>query len=245
MISIARGRYQVSVAETHEDLQDAQSLRRRVFRNDDRADDADPYDRACTHVLVRERKTRDLVCCFRLMSLRSGDQIEASYSAQHYELSALRDFPEPIIEMGRFCVHPDHGDFDIVRVAWSALAEIVDRSEAKLLIGCTSFKGTEANIYKEAFALLRDRHLAPRRFLPKVKAPAVFRFAQALRKRPADEMQAMRSMPPLLRSYLAMGGWVSDHAVVDRDLGTLHVFTGLEVQSIPPARARLLRAAAS
>ena len=48
-------------------------------------------------------------------------------------------------------------------------------------------------------------------------------------------------MPPLLRSYLTMGGWVSDHAVVDRDLNTLHVFTGLEISAIPPARARALR----
>ena len=52
-------------------------------------------------------------------------------------------------------------------------------------------------------------------------------------------------MPPLLRSYLAMGGRVSDHAVVDRDLDTLHVFTGLEIGVIPPARARLMRAAAA
>jgi L-ornithine Nalpha-acyltransferase len=51
----------------------------------------------------------------------------------------------------------------------------------------------------------------------------------------------MLTMPPLLRTYLAMGGWVSDHAVVDRDLNTLHVFTGLEIRAIPPARARLLR----
>jgi putative hemolysin len=54
----------------------------------------------------------------------------------------------------------------------------------------------------------------------------------------------MRAMPPLLRSYLAMGGWVSDHAVVDRDLGTLHVFTALEIAALPPARARRLRALA-
>jgi putative hemolysin len=49
-------------------------------------------------------------------------------------------------------------------------------------------------------------------------------------------------MPPLLRSYLAMGGRVSDHAVVDHRLDTLHVFTGLEVARISPGRKRLLRA---
>ena len=54
----------------------------------------------------------------------------------------------------------------------------------------------------------------------------------------------MRHMPPLLRTYLMMGGWVSDHAVIDRQMGTLHVFTGVEIRAIPAARQRLLRALA-
>lgn len=87
-----------------------------------------------------------------------------------------------------------------------------------------------------------ERHLAPKRWLPRVKAPQVFRFARALRLRKPDPRRAMAAMPPLLRSYLAMGGWVSDHAVVDRQLDTLHVFTGLEIRAIPPERAKLLRA---
>jgi putative hemolysin len=52
----------------------------------------------------------------------------------------------------------------------------------------------------------------------------------------------MLGMPPLLRTYLLMGGWVSDHAVVDRQLNTMHVFTGVEIGMIPAARKRLLRA---
>ncbi|MEO1611738.1 MAG: ornithine-acyl-ACP acyltransferase, partial [Pseudomonadota bacterium] len=56
-----------------------------------------------------------------------------------------------------------------------------------------------------------------------------------------DMKLANGRMPPLLRTYLMMGGWVSDHAVVDNDLNTLHVFTGLEIKRVPKARARLLR----
>jgi hypothetical protein len=41
-----------------------------------------------------------------------------------------------------------------------------------------------------------------------------------------------------------MGGWVSDHAVADRELDTLHVFTCVEVDRVPPARAASLRAVA-
>jgi len=113
-----------------------------------------------------------------------------------------------------------------------------------MLFGCSSFTGTEAAAYLDAFALLKERHIAPRRWLPRVKAPAVFRFARMLKLRKPDLRAAMQAMPPLLRSYLAMGGWVSDHAVVDRDLNTMHVFTGLEIRAIPPARKRLLRAVA-
>ncbi len=57
-----------------------------------------------------------------------------------------------------------------------------------------------------------------------------------------DARAALRLIPPLLRTYLSMGGWVSDHAVIDRQMNTLHVFTGIEIQSIPAARKRLLRA---
>jgi hypothetical protein len=91
--------------------------------------------------------------------------------------------------------------------------------------------------------MLKSRHLAPKHWLPRVKAPDVFRFAARLRRKP-DARIAMRRMPPLLKSYLLMGGWVSDHAVVDDHMNTLHVFTGVEVGAIPPARKRLMRAAA-
>ena len=109
------------------------------------------------------------------------------------------------------------------------------------MFGCASFQGTDATAYLDAFAVLRDKYLAPKRWLPRVKAPRVFRFAARLRRKP-DMRQALRKMPPLLRSYLMMGGWVSDHAVVDSQMNTLHVFTGIEIGSIPAVRRRLLQA---
>jgi putative hemolysin len=121
------------------------------------------------------------------------------------------------------------------------MTRFVDDEGVEMLFGCSSFHGTDAQGYLDAFAMLKERHLAPKRWLPRVKAPDVFRFARRLRRKP-DARRAMMTMPPLLRSYLVMGGWVSDHAVVDRDLNTLHVFTGLEIRSIPEARVRSLRA---
>ncbi|MDA7550663.1 GNAT family N-acetyltransferase [Rhodobacteraceae bacterium] len=235
-------KYRVRLADKPSDILAAQKLRHLAFGL--RAPsglDVDEFDPVCAHVLLEECKTNRLVCCYRLLHLNGGSEIEKSYSAQHYELSALHSYSGKLVEMGRFCIHPEVKDPDVLRLAWGALAKYVDKEGVELLFGCASFQGTDATAYLDAFAVLRDKYLAPKRWLPRVKAPRVFRFAARLRRKP-DMRQALRKMPPLLRSYLMMGGWVSDHAVVDSQMNTLHVFTGIEIGSIPAVRKRLLQA---
>ena len=254
MLGLHKGRYRVRVAESDDDLRAAQRLRWLAFignRGGESAAaadaselDADDHDTRCLHVLIEDQRSGALVACFRILQLPSGAEIGHSYSARHYNLSRLRGFRGAMAEIGRFCIHPEHHDPDILRVAWAALTRHVDDTGVELLFGCSSFMGTQTQDYEDAFAMLRARHIAPRRWLPRVKAPDVFRFGRLLRRRKPDARRAMAAMPPLLRTYLLMGGWVSNHAVVDHQLNTLHVFTGLEIRAIPPARKRLLRAVA-
>ncbi len=239
MIGLKKGRYSARLADTDDDIAAAQALRARCFGL---PQDKDHFDHLCAHILITRVCDGVLVCCFRMMPL-SGAEISRSYSAQYYELDALAAFTGKMVELGRFCVDPEAGDPDILRVAWGAMTSYVDATGVELLFGCSSFAGTETAQYLDAFAMLKARHLAPKRWLPRVKAPHVFKFAARLRRKP-DAKKAMLRMPPLLRTYLMMGGWVSDHAVVDQQMNTLHVFTGVEIGAIPPARKRLLRAVA-
>lgn len=248
MSVFARNDYVARLADDERDVAAAQRLRHQAFRvgrglTKDEGADEDRHDAICDHILVEERRTGRLVCCFRVLPLASGAEIERTYSAQHYDLSRLKDYPAPMVEMGRFCVAPGVFDPNVIRCAWVAMTDYVDARGVELLFGCSSFEGTEAEAYLDVFALLSARHLAPKRWLPRVKARQVIRFARLFRLRRPDLKQAVGRMPPLLRTYLAMGGWVSDHAVVDNELNTLHVFTGLEVKRVPPGRARLLRGA--
>lgn len=244
MAGLGNQRYRARIGNTPEDRRAAQQLRAHAFFGGAQELDCDSFDDICTHVLIEEASSGTLVCCFRMLMLNGGAEIAQSYSAQFYELSALAGFEGRMAEMGRFCIAPGRLDPDILRVAWAAMTRFVDENGIEMLFGCSSFHGTETETYLDAFAMLRERHLAPRRWWPRVKAPAVFRFAQRLRRHKPDLKLAMRHMPPLLRTYLLMGGWVSDHAVIDRHLNTLHVFTGVEIGAIPPTRKRLLRALA-
>ena len=225
------------------DVRRAQALRAEGFGRAGGMD-RDAFDDICTHVLVEEAANGRLVCCFRVMILTGGRDIARSYAAQFYDLSKLAGFDGRMAEVGRFCIAPDLHDPDILRVAWAALTRLVDAKHIEMLFGCSSFRGVHVEAYLDAFAMLRARHLAPDKWGPGVKAPRVYRFAQSLTRHRPDPRAAMRHMPPLLRTYLAMGGWVSDHAVIDPDLDTLHVFTGVEVGAIPDRRKRALRALA-
>ncbi|MDF1728674.1 MAG: GNAT family N-acetyltransferase [Sulfitobacter sp.] len=237
MSILEKGRYRARISTDPVDIADAQALRARCFGLES---DGDAFDASSSHVLIEERESDRLVCCYRMFAL-TGSELSTSYAAQYYELTALEAYEGLLMELGRFCIAPECRDPDILRLAWAAMTDFVDRNGVQLLFGCSSFAGVETEEYLDAFAMLRARHLAPKRWLPRVKAPNIFDFAGKLRRKP-DARRAMLHMPPLLRTYLMMGGWVSDHAVVDHKMNTLHVFTGVEIGAIPPARKRLLRA---
>jgi len=234
---VKRGRYGARWAGTAGDLAMALDLRRQCFRAAPgrASDDSDRFDPISRHLLISDAAGRMVACC-RVLSL-NGPQIGHSYAAQFYDLTMLAAFPGPLLELGRFCLHPAVHDPDILRLAWAMLTRLVDAEGITLLFGCSSFAGTDPTPHLPALALLL-RHLAPSQWAPVEKGAETVDLTRLAAK------PDPRQMPPLLQTYLAMGAWVSDHAVIDRDLGTLHVFTGLEIAAIPPARARALRALA-
>jgi hypothetical protein len=170
-------KYTARLAASADDIAASQALRHLAFHGTC-GRDSDPFDAICRHVLVEDTATGALMCSFRLLPLPNGRAIEQCYSAQFYELSALKDFTGPMVEMGRFCIHPDHRDPDILRAAWGAMTSYVDAQGVEMLFGCASFKGISEEAYLDAFTLLKDRHIAPKRWLPRIKAPRIFPFAR-------------------------------------------------------------------
>ena len=240
MPNLTRGLYTAKLAENRDEVRETQGLRHLSFRvarglAPEDGHDSDKFDAACQHMLIRETASNRLVCCYRILPVPAGVAIGHSYSAQFYDLGRLRDFPGPMLELGRFCLHPDHHDPDILRLAWAALTRLVDYGEVKMLFGCSSFHGTDPTPHYPALAHLAAHHLAPPEWSPGVKGGETVDL-RLLPGRPDP-----KAMPPLLQTYLAMGAWVSGHAVIDHELNTLHVFTGLDISAVPAARARALR----
>lgn len=208
-------------AEISEEASEALALRERVFRGG--APDRDDQDDRCRHLVVRDRGRA--VACLRLRRFAAGEDLNSAYAARFYDLDGLPDGLR--FEIGRFCTDPAAADPAVLRLALGVLRS--ETAGAALLFGCSSLPGGAAD-HRAALAALAP-HARPMRR----KAAETLDLSQA----GADPAR----LPPLLRMYLALGAEVSDHAVLDRDLDTLHVLTLLDPARVPPALASALRPA--
>ena len=234
------GRYRARFASSQKDVSSAQALRYECFNLSNKIElDVDDFDTICQHVLIENLETQKLICCYRVLSFENGKKINKSYSSKFYDLKAIEKYSAPMVEVGRFCIDSEENDPSVILTAWAALAQIVDQNKIELIFGCSSFAGIEKEKYLDSFALLRDQYLAPNHWRPKIKAEQVFHYSKELTYK-VDEKKALITMPPLLKTYLSMGAWVSDHAVVDLNMKTLHLFTGMEISKIPKRRRQFL-----
>lgn len=237
MQPIERGGMQARLAEGSADMARVMAFRRAAFPRSHGAEE-DAQDALSAHVLVEGNA--GLLAYFRVMLFGWGAGLAQGYAARFYDMAPLAGYARPIAEMGRFCLAPGGVHPDVLRLAWGAMTRLVDGGQAGLIVGCTSFRGADWSRHQQGLALLAEGYIGPAEHLPGRKAPEVVEFP-ALAGPVTDRRTAIAALPPLLRTYLGMGGWVSDHAVVDRELDTLHVFTCVEVDRVPTARAASLR----
>lgn len=237
-LQLGGGRLNVRCTTNPLDISVAKRFRETCFgAGEDR--DAVGFDSDYQHVIVTERASERVVGCLRFLVLEP-EAVQKCYTGQFYDLTAFRRFPARLLEVGRFCIAAGQPDPDILRMMWAMIAQQVDGNQIGYLFGCSSFAGTDVEPYRPAFGLLRDRYLIPPVWRPGKIATETVSFDE-VQVAASDDRPAWCQIPPLLRSYLTMGGQVSDHAVVDRSLNTLHVFTGLETNRIPESRQRRLR----
>lgn len=226
MPPITRGNLTVSLAACAADIDEVLDLRRLTFRTlrGIAGQEGDSFDAVSEHLLVRSAGRSIATLRLRLITPTTP-----SYTAQFFDLSNLPD--TPMLEIGRFCLHPEAPDPDTLRIALAYLTRLVDDSGVSHLIGCSSLPGTELSAHARALgAFYSQFNVTTRTLVPESH--------DLLDIVPLGEQ---RDLPPFLRHYLNLGARLSTRAVVDRSLHTCLVLTLLRVVDIPPSRARALR----
>ncbi len=223
----------IKLAQCQQEVEAAQALRYRVFYDEMAASpdrvmaltgrDQDSFDEHCDHLLVIDRERSGCVVgTYRLLN-RAGARARGQfYSADEYDISQLLAYPGAILELGRSCVDADYRTGATMQLLWRGIAAYVFHYQIDVMFGCASLPGTELKALRLPLAYLHHYFLAPPGLRPRALDDRYVPMDRA-GLRELDVAAARQALPPLIKGYLRLGGFVSDGAVVDEQFGTTDV----------------------
>ena len=234
IVDIRSGPLRVRLAETTADIDAAQALRYRIFYERLGAQpvpetaclrrDVDQFDSDCDHLLVLDhsRGTGRVIGTYRLIRRETAARLGGFYSAKEFDISAVVLHSGEVLELGRSCVDPAYRNRSAMQLLWSGIAAYVFHYDVELMFGCASLPGTNPDALSIPLSYLHRYHLAPPALRPRALAD---RYVEMRRLRPCaiDATRAMAALPPLIRGYLRLGGFVGDGAVIDKQFNTTDV----------------------
>ena len=245
-VSIRSRNMEVRLAETEADVDAAQALRYRVFYEEMSATpsaeiaaarrDFDAFDSFCDHLLVIDHERgaglSNVVGTYRLIRREAAERKGGFYTSGEYDISKLVAYPGEILELGRSCVDAAYRNRPTMQMLWQGISAYVAYYDIELMFGCGSLPGTEVKKHAEILSYLYHYHLAPPALRPRALDP--FYIDMNLMKSPKmgpddaarvsmPPMMTPASLPPLIKGYLRLGGFVGDGAVIDQQFNTIDV----------------------
>lgn len=188
--------------------------------------DTDAFDAVADHLLVLDHDLGEgpaaVVGTYRLIRREAAEQVGGFYSAGEYDISPLLAYHGRILELGRSCVHQAYRTRGTLQFLWRGIAAYVFQHRIDLMFGCASLPGTDLEALAPALSFLHHNHLAPPALRPRALPPL---HVPMDRLDPAgvDLRAALAGLPPLVKGYLRLGGFVGEGAVLDPQFNTTDV----------------------
>jgi len=236
LCDIRAGHLGVRIASTAAEVDAVQALRFRVFHEEMGAQidpksatdrrDRDAYDAIADHLLVIDHAIgsgpEGVVGTYRLIRTNALSELGRFYSADEYDLDVLLRFPGELLELGRSCVAQAYRTRAVMQLLWRGVAAYVFLHRIDLMFGCASLPGTDPDAMASELTYLYQNHLAPPAIRPRALAD---RYVDMRRVDPdtLDPRRGLAGLPPLIKGYLRLGGFVGDGAVIDQAFNTIDV----------------------
>ena len=233
--ALTSGNLEVRLARTEDEIHAAQRLRYRVFYEEMAAHptaemavtgrDFDSFDGVADHLLVLDNDLEGadrVVGTYRLMRRAGADRIGRFYTSGEYAIDRLVASQGEILELGRSCVAEPYRCRRVMDLLWRGVGAYVMRYDVQFMFGCASFPTIDPDAIALPLSYLHHHHLAPEPLRPTAKAD---RYV-AMDRLANDAFSAKAgfvSVPPLVKGYIRLGGFVGDGAVIDPQFNTIDV----------------------
>jgi L-ornithine Nalpha-acyltransferase len=245
IVKVVAGDFEVRLAENAAEIDAAQALRYRVFYEEMKARpapetaairrDIDRFDPVCDHLLVLDRRRGEgpggIVGTYRLIRRPAAAKVGTFYSAAEFDIGTMVRYPGEVLEAGRSCIEKDARNTATMQMLWRGIALYAFHYNIKVMFGCASLPGTDPSQHALPLSYLYHNHLAP----PEIRARALAsRYVKmdVLARDAYDPRKAMARVPPLIKGYLRLGGFVGDGAVIDAEFNTTDVFIVVKTELV-------------
>lgn len=233
---VSLGDITVRLARNDAEVRQAQHLRYRIFYEEFHAKpsdiikqerrDFDHFDDYADHLVVLDKSIADpykqIVGTYRMLGEAGAKKAGRFYTSDEFDISVLLDNYSGLLEMGRSCVLEEYRTKAVLQLLWQGIAEYVAYHKVKFLFGCASFHGTDPIAYQDELSYLYYRHLAPEDFRPRA-LPDVYTKMDIILPEQIDGKKVIRNLPPLIKGYIRIGGFIGDGAFIDYDFDTIDV----------------------
>lgn len=231
-VDIRSGSLQVRLAEMAADIDAVQALRYRVFYDEmgaqptpemaRRRRDFDEFDAHCDHLIAIDHALGEVIGTYRYIRRPAAKILGRFYSEAEYDVSKIIAFPGEILELGRSCVDARARNHATLQMMWRGNAAYVFHHKIDLMFGCASLPGTDPDALAAQLSYLYQNRLAAPELRPRALNS---RFIEMNRLAPGsyDAAAAEAELPPLVKGYLRLGGFVGDGAVIDHQFNTTDV----------------------
>ncbi|MDA0847795.1 MAG: GNAT family N-acetyltransferase [Proteobacteria bacterium] len=231
-------RYTVTLAQTGEDLREAQRLRYWVFKEEYGAAfsspeaglDADDFDPHCDHLIVRDQRTLEIVGTYRILGPSQAARLGGYYSESEFSLSALDPLRNSLVELGRSCVHPDHRNGAVIMMLWSGISRYMLFHGYEHLMGCASVSMRDGGRNAKAiWSALASRGSTSEKY-----------GVVPMHRLPMEQIEAADTAqePPLIKGYIRVGAKVCGEPSWDLDFNTADFLMVLRLAEMTPRYAR-------
>ena len=223
--------YTVRLAKNADEVRKAQKLRYKSMVLDYNplaspdGIDYTPEDEYCDHLIAVKDDTGEIVGNYRLLNSQQAKENNAPFICEReFDISALKNLPDGILEIGRAVVDPEHRNAPIIKLLWQGLLEYCTQFNIRYLFGTASFHPVSYNkddakhfAYAQAFSYLAQNHLISPELNCPPREPNI-PFEDMVKAFPNPDREiAKEQTPALIRTYLAMGASVSNGAYMDNE----------------------------
>lgn len=235
------GPFEMKTVTDVSELKEALALRYEVFHREmmgkkaPRGVDVDEFDFDCDHLIIKEKRTNQIIATYRLnCSLFT----ENFYSSKEFMISHIFQQPGVKLELGRACVRQDYRRGVLISLLWRGIAEYMAACDAKILFGCATVKTDDP---RDA-ALLTRYFEEENRILTGYRTRPTLAFTMPMLNYFMDEVQgpltetqraqAEALLPPLCRAYLKIGASIGGEPAWDQDFQCIDFLTILQREDL-------------